>query len=67
MQTNAQMKSVQIKYQNFRQEKPAVFLPEFLTYRARLKGASYVALILFLALPGCSLANSRTFLPISVV
>ena len=35
-------------------------------YRAWQKGASYVALILFLALPGCSLAKSHTFLPISV-
>ena len=35
-------------------------------YRARLKGAGYVALILFLALPGSSLANSHAFLPISV-
>ena len=28
--------------------------------------ASQVVLILFLALPGCSLANSHTFFPISV-
>ena len=32
----------------------------------RLKGASEVALVIFLALPGCSLANSHDFLPISV-
>ena len=32
----------------------------------RLKGASEVALVIFLALPGCSLANSHAFLPISV-
>ena len=37
-----------------------------LLYRARQKGASKVALILFLALPGCSLANSHAFSPISV-
>ena len=36
-------------------------------YRARLKGRGEFALILFLALPGCSLANSPAFLPISVV
>ena len=36
-------------------------------YRARLKGGGLVALILFLAVPGCSLANSHAFLPISVV
>ena len=35
-------------------------------YRARLKGWGWVALILSLALPGCSLANSHAFLPISV-
>ena len=34
-------------------------------YKARLKGAYYVALITFLALPGCGLANSPAFLPIS--
>ena len=36
-------------------------------YRARLKGGGQVALILFLALPGCTFANSLAFLPISVV
>ena len=34
-------------------------------YRARLKGWGQVAFILFLALPGCSLANGPAFLPIS--
>ena len=43
-----------------------VCLTCFFNYRARLKGASLVALILFLALPGCSLSNSHAFLPISV-
>ena len=36
-------------------------------YRARLKGGAQVALILFLALPGCSLANSHIFMPVSVL
>ena len=42
------------------------FMRKCQRYRARLKGASWVALILFLALPGCSLAYSHAFLPISV-
>ena len=39
---------------------------DLVLYRARLKGKGRVALILFLALPGCNLANSHAFLPISV-